>query len=167
MNKKILIIGSTGKLGSKILTYSHKNKIHIKCIVGFKNKSKLLIQKTRYNIKKSFLTSNTTEKENFKIYLKKNKFDLVYFLDFGSNSLEYLNIFNKNNKNSIIAIANKEMLIAGGDILINQIKLSKNKLIPLDSEHFSISNSIIENKDINKIFITASGGPFIIIEIRS
>ena len=160
MNKKILIIGSTGKLGSKILTYTHKNKIRITCIVGFKNKSKLLIQKTRYNIKNSFLISNITEKENFKIYLKKNKFDLVYFLDFGSNSLEYLNIFNKNNKNSIVAIANKEMLIAGGDILINQINLSKNTLIPLDSEHFSIFNSNIENKDINKIFITASGGPF-------
>ena len=52
------------------------------------------------------------------------------------------------------------MLIAGGDILINQINLSKNTLIPLDSEHFSIFNSNIENKDINKIFITASGGPF-------
>ena len=35
MNKKILIIGSTGKLGSKILTYTHKNKIRITCIVGF------------------------------------------------------------------------------------------------------------------------------------
>ena len=66
MNKKILIIGSTGKLGSKILTYTHKNKIRITCSVGFKNKSKLLIQKTRYNIKNFFLISNITEKKILK-----------------------------------------------------------------------------------------------------
>ena len=51
------------------------------------------------------------------------------------------------------------MLIAGGDILINQINLSKNTLIPLDSEHFSIFNSNIENKDINKIY-NCIRGPF-------
>ena len=52
------------------------------------------------------------------------------------------------------------MLIAGGNILVKKIKLSKNILIPLDSEHFSILNTNYKNNSIKKVFITASGGPF-------
>ena len=52
------------------------------------------------------------------------------------------------------------MLIAGGYILVKKIKLSKNILIPLDSEHFSILNTNYKNNSIKKVFITASGGPF-------
>ena len=53
------------------------------------------------------------------------------------------------------------MLIAGGNILVKKIKLSKNILIPLDSEHFSILNTNYKNNSIKKVFITASGGPFL------
>ena len=52
------------------------------------------------------------------------------------------------------------MIIAGGSTLVNSIKNSKNTLIPLDSEHFSLFNNKLNNKNIKKIFITASGGPF-------
>ena len=52
------------------------------------------------------------------------------------------------------------MIIAGGSLLIDKILKSNNKLIPLDSEHFSIFNLNIKNEDIKKIYITASGGPF-------
>ena len=72
----------------------------------------------------------------------------------------YIDILLKSNSNSIFAIANKELLIAGGKILINSINSSSNKLIPLDSEHFSLINSKNINNEIDKIYITASGGPF-------
>ena len=52
------------------------------------------------------------------------------------------------------------MIIAGGKLLINKINKSGNKLVPLDSEHFSMINSNINNNDIDKVYITASGGPF-------
>ena len=51
------------------------------------------------------------------------------------------------------------MIIAGGNILINSINKSKNKLVSLDSEHYSLKNSINKN-NIQKILITASGGRF-------
>ena len=66
----------------------------------------------------------------------------------------------KFNKKSIVAIANKEMIIAGGDILIDRIKKTNNIFIPLDSEHFSLKNSLLNHQSINKLYITASGGPF-------
>ena len=52
------------------------------------------------------------------------------------------------------------MIIAGGKILIDKINKSGNKLVPLDSEHFSMVNSNINNNEIDKVYITASGGPF-------
>ena len=52
------------------------------------------------------------------------------------------------------------MLIAGGSFLQNKIKKSNNNFIPLDSEHFSLINSVHNSNNIKKIYITASGGPF-------
>ena len=159
MKKKILIIGSTGKLGTKLLKFLNKNSISVYCITCFKNNSKLLHQKKIYNIKNSFILSNNNDQIKFFNFLKKN-IQIIYFLDYGSSSLKYLSYFLRYNTNSIIAVANKEMIIAGGSLLQNKIKKTSNIFVPLDSEHFSILNSNIENKLIDKIFITASGGPF-------
>ena len=61
-----------------------------------------------------------------------------------------------------IAIANKESIICGWNLINDRLKKYKTKFIPIDSEHFSIfeliKNDNIEN--IKKIYITASGGPF-------
>ena len=159
MNKKIVIVGSTGKLGTKLLNYTHKYSIPIYCITCFKNYKKLKIQKDKYKINKSVVISEKNDENKFFKILEK-KINIIYFLDFGSSSLKYLNHFLKFNINSIIAIANKEMIIAGGSLLQSKIKKSKNIFVPLDSEHFSLTNSNIANNKIQKVFITASGGPF-------
>ena len=158
MPPKIVIIGSTGKLGSKLLNYTYKNKINISAITCYKNKKKILAQKKKFGVSNKFILSDPEDYLEFLNFLK-NRIDIIYFLDFGSFSLTYLNQFIKFNTKSTIAIANKEMIIAGGNILINSINKSKNKLVPLDSEHFSLKNSINKN-NIQKILITASGGPF-------
>ena len=157
---KILIIGSTGNLGSSLLNFCKKKNIKIYAITGFKNKKKLKLQKDYFDIKKCFLLSNKIDKQNFNKFLTTTKIDIVYFLDYGCESILYAELFLKYNKNSIIAIANKEMIIAGGKLLIDRISKTKNKLIPLDSEHFSMFNLNIKNENIKKIYITASGGPF-------
>jgi 1-deoxy-D-xylulose-5-phosphate reductoisomerase len=68
-----------------------------------------------------------------------------------------------------IAIANKESIICGWNLIKKKSILNKTKIIPIDSEHFSIWSSLNEfdinnranlNKSIQNIFITASGGPF-------
>jgi len=165
MSPKIVIICSTGKLGSKLLDYTYKNNIKITAITCFKNKKKILFQKKKFGVSKKFILSESKDYTDFINFLK-NRIDIIYFLDFGSFSLTYLNQFIKFNTKSIIAIANKEMIIAGGKILINSINKSKNKLVSLDSEHYSLKNSI--NKDnIQKILITASGGPFYFTKKKS
>ena len=156
MNIKIVIIGSTGKLGTKLLNYTFRNSIPIYGITCYKNYKKLNKQKKKYFIKNSFILSDTNDRKKFFKLLEK-KIDILYFLDFGSLSLIYLKNYLKFNKRSIIAIANKEMIIAGGTLLQSKIKKTKNIFIPLDSEHFSLTNLNINKNNIEKIYITASG----------
>ena len=61
-----------------------------------------------------------------------------------------------------IAIANKESIICGWSLIKKNIIRYKTYFIPVDSEHFSIWSLLnnVKNKNIEKIYITASGGPF-------
>ena len=62
-----------------------------------------------------------------------------------------------------VAIANKETIICGWGILSKLIKKYKTKMLPVDSEHFSIMELTkgVSDKEIEEIIITASGGPFL------
>ena len=60
-------------------------------------------------------------------------------------------------------IVNKESIICGWNLIKKELNKNKTKFIPVDSEHFSIFKIIknVKNDQINKIIITASGGPFL------
>ena len=61
-----------------------------------------------------------------------------------------------------IAIANKEAIICGWNLILKELKKNNTQFIPVDSEHFSIWYGLKNNDDlINKLILTASGGPFI------
>ena len=62
-----------------------------------------------------------------------------------------------------IAIANKEAIICGWDLIEKRLKKHKTEFVPIDSEHFSIWYALqdIEKNLIEKIYLTASGGPFL------
>lgn len=65
-------------------------------------------------------------------------------------------------KGKTIALANKETLVTGGDYIMNLAREHNAPIIPVDSEHSAIFQSLMANdkKAINKIVLTASGGPF-------
>ena len=116
MKKKILILGSTGKLGTKLLEYCLKNNLQISAVTCYTNVKKIQKQKNKSKITNSFCLSKKKDELFFLNYLKNNNFSIVYFLDYGSYSLKFVNIILKKNKNCILAIANKEILIAGFDL---------------------------------------------------
>ncbi|MDE6217578.1 MAG: 1-deoxy-D-xylulose-5-phosphate reductoisomerase, partial [Muribaculaceae bacterium] len=62
----------------------------------------------------------------------------------------------------LIALANKETLVAGGEIINKLLQKSKSKIIPVDSEHSAIFQCLQGEfvKEARKILLTASGGPF-------
>ena len=63
--------------------------------------------------------------------------------------------------NKFLCLANKESLVVGGEIINNLLKQGKGKLYPIDSEHVAIAKCLaVDNTNVDKIIITASGGPF-------
>lgn len=62
-----------------------------------------------------------------------------------------------------IALANKETLVMAGDLVMSTVKKNKSTLLPIDSEHNAIAQALDAGRkeDVNKIILTASGGPFL------
>ncbi len=84
----------------------------------------------------------------------------------GINGLEpTLNIIKYSKK---IAIANKESIICGWNLINKELKKNKTQFIPVDSEHFSLWYGLknLKTKNIENIYLTASGGPFINISLN-
>jgi 1-deoxy-D-xylulose-5-phosphate reductoisomerase len=178
--KKIAIFGSTGSIGSSLLKIikQDKKKFKIELLTANKNYKKLIKQAKFFNVKNLIITDNDSFLITTKL-LKDTKFKV--FKDFDSLN----NIFDINKKidysmcaisgfqglkptldiikfTKTIAIANKESIICGWNLIHKDLKKYKTYFIPVDSEHFSIWSLLNNDKKNNceKIYITASGGPF-------
>jgi 1-deoxy-D-xylulose-5-phosphate reductoisomerase len=183
MKKKIIIFGSTGSIGTTLIDIIKKNqnKFEVKLLTANKNTKLLLKQAKLLKVKNIVITN---DKEFKKVTFKnKNKelkiFNNFNFLDKILNSkvdytmssisglagLEPTLKIIKHTKT--IAIANKEAIICGWDLINGKIKKYKTNFIPVDSEHFSIWYALKNNLDkIEKIYLTASGGPFNTMPIK-
>ena len=178
MRKKIVILGSTSSIGKSLLSIIEKDKkdFKIELLTANTNFKDLIAQAKRFNVKNIIITDPNSFKktkiicknkkinifqnfENLKKILPK-KVDYVMSAISGIGGL--LPTYKIINCTKLIAIANKEAIICGWPLIENELKKNKTKFIPVDSEHFSIF-SLMDNKNINdidKIYITASGGPF-------
>ena len=178
MIKYIAILGSTGSIGKSLikLVKESNNKIQIKllsCNTNYKlllnqakffNVKNLIIKdlKTYIFVKKKFKHKNLNIYNNYNCFKKifgKRKLDYVMSSISGLDGLEpTINIIKHTKK---IGIANKESLICAWNLILEQIKKNHTQFIPVDSEHFSIWYSLLDNDlKISQIIITASGGPF-------
>jgi 1-deoxy-D-xylulose-5-phosphate reductoisomerase len=177
MKKKIIILGSTGSIGTTLIDIIKKNqnKFIVELLTANKN-SKLLIKQAKLLKVKNIII--TDEKEFKKAtFENKNKrlkiFNNFNFLnkiitskvDYTMSSISGLSGLEPTLKlikyTKTIAIANKEAIICGWNLINNNIKKYKTNFIPVDSEHFSIWYALKNNLDkVEKIYLTASGGPF-------
>ena len=178
MRKEIIILGSTGSIGSTALKILKKEKNYkIKLLTAKKNISKLLRQSINFKVKNAIIE----DKDKFKAYekvFKKNRIKLhlgskninkiikkkIYYCINAITGIDGLEPTLKSiplTKN--ILIANKESIICGWDLINKKLKKNNTTFIPLDSEHFSINQLIKDEKreEIDKIILTASGGPFL------
>jgi len=178
--KKIAIFGSTGSIGSSLLKIikDDPKKFKIELLTANKNYKKLIKQVKFFNVKNIVVTDYNSFLVATKL-LKNTK--VKVFKDFDSLN----KIFKINNKidysmcaisgfqglkptldiikfTKTIAIANKESIICGWNLIKKDLRKHKTYFIPVDSEHFSIWSLLDNNKKNNfeKIYITASGGPF-------
>ena len=99
--------------------------------------------------------------ENLNVIFKKQKIDYLMSAITGIEGLSpTLKVIKYTKK---IAVANKESIICGWNLILKELKKHKTKFIPVDSEHFSLWYGLnnLKVKNIQNIFITASGGPFL------
>ena len=179
MKKKIVILGSTGSIGKTTLEVIRKDKKNFDIILlsARKNINELLKQSKEFNaknlvitnkffylkVKKKLLKSKIKVFNNYESFVKKNKFKIDYTMSsiIGLDGLKPTLDAIKYSKK--IAIANKESIICAWSIIQKKLKKYKTEFIPVDSEHFSIwmllDNSL--NDRVEKLIITASGGPFL------
>jgi 1-deoxy-D-xylulose-5-phosphate reductoisomerase len=178
--KKIAIFGSTGSIGSSLLKIikDDKKKFKIELLTANKNYKKLIKQAKFFNVKNIVITDKISFLKTKKLLINTN---INVFENFDS----LIRIFDINKKidysmcaisgfqglkptldiikfTKTIAIANKESIICGWNLIERNLKKYKTHFIPVDSEHFSIW-CLLDNKRSNnfeKIYITASGGPF-------
>tara|TARA_Y100000590_G_scaffold439515_1_gene563658 strand:- start:5503 stop:6669 length:1167 start_codon:yes stop_codon:yes gene_type:complete len=185
MKKKIAILGSTGSIGKSTLEVikKDKNKFDVFLLTANNNYKELIKQAKNFNVKnvliknKKFYLKVKKSLENYptKVYqgdtpLKKiifKKLDYTMSAIVGVAGLQpTLDAIKLSKK---VAIANKETIICGWDILLLLIEKYKTEILPVDSEHFAIKEltNNIQDNEIEEIIITASGGPFLKKSINS
>ena len=179
MTKKIAILGSTGSIGKTLINIIKQDKKNFEIVLlsAEGNYKELLKQAKFFNVKNLIITNensyNKINKDRFSkkinIYKDFNNFRKIFKkkIDYTMSSISgiqglkpTIEIIKFTNK---IAIANKEAIICGWDLIQKELKKHKTEFIPVDSEHFSIWYALRDiNKNlIEKIYLTASGGPFL------
>ena len=183
MKKKIALLGSTGSIGKSLLELIKKKDFEIIFLAANKNYKKLLKQAEIFNVKNLIISDYKSYKKlilinrnkKIKIYNNFTSFEKIITkkLDYVMSSISGISGLKPTYEiikfTKKIAIANKESLICAWPILLKELKKHNTEFVPVDSEHFSIWSEIKEahSKRINKIYLTASGGPLHKLKISS
>ena len=176
--KKISIFGFTGNLGTQALDIlkSYKNQFEFDIFVCDKNLNLAKSVVREFNPKSIFFSCEEVKKEfknlelnvevldcieNVAERIENNPSDIFLSAISSYEALELTIAAAKSGKK--LLLANKESLVVFGKFIMDKVSSSGTELIPIDSEHFSLFSSLrsLNKNDIKKIFITASGGPFL------
>ena len=178
MKKEIIILGSTGSVGSSVLSVIKNNKnFKVRLLSSNNNIKKLYKQALIYKVQ-NVIINNFKKYEKYKKIFRTKGIKLHYKIsnlnkivkkkvDYSINSITGIDGLEPTLKiipiTKNILIANKESIICGWGLIKKELKKSKTNFIPIDSEHFSIAELVgeKESKNIQKIILTASGGPFL------
>jgi 1-deoxy-D-xylulose-5-phosphate reductoisomerase len=177
--KKISILGSTGSIGTQTLEVVRENREEFEIVGLTCNFNIELLKRQIDEFKPSVVCVMDKEKAK---ELKTHISNEIKILD----GIEGLVEVAKNSENDIlvtavvgsigliptyeaikvgidIALANKETLVTAGEIIMSEAKKSGSKILPVDSEHSAIFQSLLGNKhkEIDKLILTASGGAFL------
>lgn len=170
--KNIFLLGATGSIGRSALEVIEanaqdfnlvgiaydKNHIEAKAIIN-KHNPKFIFSQSKESKQKGKLGASKLLNR----YISSARVDVVISGISGFAGLD--STFQAVKSGKTVLLANKESIVAGGDILLPLAKKTGAKIIPIDSEHNAINQCINYSqknlREINKITITASGGPFI------
>jgi 1-deoxy-D-xylulose-5-phosphate reductoisomerase len=176
--KNILLLGATGSIGDSVLSVIKQNNDKLNLLgISFNNniaKGKEIIKEfspsyahindpAEYNkiekLEDCSYFNSTTDLENI---INHKDIDIIVCAISGFAGLKATYIAASTGKK--ILLANKESIVAGGDLILPLAKENNSEIIPIDSEHNAIFQCLSGERgteDVQKITITASGGPFL------
>lgn len=177
--RRIAILGSTGSIGRQALDVisQHRDLFEVELLTA-NNSSELLIQQAiEFDVNNVVICNEDKYKEvadalqphYIKVFagmesvcdlVTSDTIDIVLTSMVGFSGLSSTIAAVKAGKT--IALANKETLVAAGEIVMNLAARSRARILPVDSEHSAIFQCLLGSSgaDIEKIHLTASGGPF-------
>ena len=176
--KNILLLGATGSIGKSVLSVISQNKDKFNLIGIAFNTNISIAQKIindflpKYvhiddhdcfikqtdNKNLSFMSGDS----NLENLIKLDEVDIIVCATSGFAGLKAMYFAATTGKK--ILLANKESIVAGGDLIMPLAKKYNSNIVPIDSEHNAIFQCLSgENgtEDVQKVIITASGGPFL------
>ena len=177
--KKITILGSTGSIGVNALSVidNQQDDFNVIGLSAYKN-SKLLVEQVK-KYEPDFISivddvaADNVERElsSFDVKILKGREGLLELSSYENNDLILNALVGSSGMeptiNAIrskvdVALSNKESLVMAGSLITNLAERMGVKIFPVDSEHSAIWQCLAgeDNKDINKIILTGSGGPF-------
>lgn len=180
MNKKnVAVIGSTGSIGRQTLDIiaQHPDKFSAEVLTANTQADLLIEQALKFNPNVVVIADKTQyakvkealSQTDIKVFAGKESIDDVVQMDCVDIVLMALVGFaglsptiKAIEKGRLIALANKETLVVAGEYVMRLAKQNNTAILPVDSEHSAIFQCLIGeiNNEINKIYLTASGGPF-------
>jgi 1-deoxy-D-xylulose-5-phosphate reductoisomerase len=179
VKKKIAILGSTGSIGTQALEVIENNsdKFEVEVLTAYNNSDLLIQQAIKFkpnsvvivNEEKYKYVCDNLANEDIKVYagldavtqiVESENIDIVLTAMVGFAGL--LPTINAIKYKKTIALANKETLVVAGELITKLALENKIGLIPVDSEHSAIFQCLVgeDFNPIEKIYLTASGGPF-------
>ena len=179
MKKKIALLGSTGSIGTQALevVLQHPDLFEVEVLTANNNSTLLIEQAKKFKPNTVVISNKEKYNEvndalhplNIKVFageeslvdiVEGENINLVLTALVGYSGLKPTIQAIKAKKN--IALANKETLVVAGDLIMRLCKKFGVKIYPVDSEHSAIFQCLVgeEENSIEKIYLTASGGPF-------
>ena len=178
MYKNIILLGSTGSIGTQTLDVCEKHGINVVALSANSNTKLLTEQIVKFHPEYVCLTNEeagnnfkeTAEKLGVKLIIGKAGLVKLAQLEVDAVVLNAVvgiagleATLAAINSGKDVALANKESLVTGGKLVMDAVKKNGVKLLPVDSEHSAIFQCLQDKhsaKSLNKIILTASGGPF-------
>lgn len=158
--KKIALLGSTGSIGVQVLNAvrRHPNSFRIVAMCAY-GESAEFIQQIKEFSPEFYAAASKSKAKALKVAEYKDA-DIVFNAVSGFAGLEYSIRAIKAGKT--LALANKETLVCGGELIRRLVKTHGVEIIPVDSEHSAIWQCLGFDRDASfkKLILTASGGPF-------
>ena len=174
--KEIVLLGSTGSIGTQTLEVAKLHNIKIKALAAKRN-VELLSAQAREFMPEYVCIDDESRYSELKLMLGDTNIRLLcgkesvcelaaLTCDITVNAIVgmagFLPTLTALNAGNDVALANKESLVVGGEIIMKLVREKNRRIIPIDSEHSAIFQSLMcsQGNKPKKIILTASGGPF-------